>query len=162
MSKENIFDLSKIAAPSHDYEAEAPKEIDREMLLEGYEFVPQNDWKYIPYGSLVRYLRKDGNFRKGGVVQGVWPTTDKEGNNIIKIDISSAFGDKRWSVNSNTVEKVWVKRSQQQTAPTDISELKEDVESLKESIKQITIQIQKINNEQLLLLGLIKRLHKIK
>ncbi len=163
MSKENIFDLSKIATQTNDIET-TPAEVDQESLLIGYEVVVPTEWKFIPYGSYIRYLRKDGTFRKGGIVQGVWANTDKNGNEVVKIDITAGFGPRitKWSITSNNIEKIWIKRSQQQTHMVDLVEIKEDVETLKESMKQIIKELQNMKHEQIRTVGLIKKIYEAK
>ncbi len=158
----NIFDLSKIAAPSYDVENKYNREINQESLLEGYEPVDRKDWRYIINGSHIRYLRKDGSFRKGGIVNEVWISKDSSGNDVIRINISANYGDKKWSINDAGIEKRWVKKNSQHIMVNNYSELREDVENCKESIKQLSIQIQKINSEQMRIVNLIKKLHNLK
>lgn len=165
MSNTNIFDLSKIASPSNDIESKPVEPIDQESSLIGYELILPNEWKSIPYGAYIRYLRKDGAFRKGGIIQGVWSNIDKSGNEVVKIDISAGFNSRiaKWSITSNTVEKIWIKKmNNSQSAPmsasADISELKEDIEFCKDSIKQLSKEIQKMQNEQMRIIGILKKL----
>jgi len=162
MSKENIFDLSKIITPSYDKEKKYVPEVDKDAALKDFNLVPPNEWKNIPYGAFIRYLRKDGSFRKGGVVQNIWTEVNREGTEVIKIDILSSYGNKSWSINNNNIEKIWMKNNTMQTNVLNIVDIKEDIESCKKSIKQLTIQIQKINNEQIRIVKLIKKLHNIK
>lgn len=170
---DNIFDLSKIVTPSNDVEAKPIDEVNQEALLLGYDLTLPIDWKSIPYGSYIRYLRKDGSFRKGGIVQGVWANTDKIGNEIVKIDIMAGYGTRttKWSITSNNIEKIWVKKSQQtqlqsqsqsQYHADNINELREDVDMCKESIKHLTKEIQKIQTDVVRVIALIKKLHNLK
>lgn len=170
MSHNNIFDLSKIASPVNDVEAHPSDSTDQESSLVGYELVLPNEWKNIPFNSFIRYLRKDGSFRKGGLIQGVWNNLDKSGNEVVKIDITAGFGSKitKWSIVSNSIEKIWIKRPSGQSSGlsgmqgmsgmTDMSELKEDIEFCKDSIKQLTKEIQKMQNEQIRIIGILKKL----
>jgi hypothetical protein len=169
MSKNNIFDLSKIAAPSNDIESKPANDVDQESSLIGYELIIPTEWKYIPYGSYIRYLRKDGSFRKGGIVQGVWSNLDKSGNEVVKIDITAGFSSKvtKWSIVGSSIEKIWIKRMQQQSGVSNISgvsgvsdltDIKEDIEHCKESIKQLTKEMQKMQNEQIRVIGVLKKI----
>ncbi len=162
MAKENIFDLSKVSTPSYDYETPALTERDMESQLDGYNLIPQQDWKKIQAGALIRYLRKDGAFRRGGTVEGVWEIKDKNNIDAIKIDILSSYGGKAWSITSNSVEKIWTKNNQAVRSTSNVYELKEDIETCKESIKQLVIQVQTISNQQIRIVNFIKKLHKLK
>lgn len=177
MPKENIFDLDKLVKsissnleekiPSIDYETEkeeTPGGNSYEEFLVGYKLVPEEEWSKIQVGSLIRYLNKDNTFRKGGAVQGVFK---KKGNNVIRIDIESIYGTRaKWSILSNKVDKIWIKPSilENLSVPNnnvDLEEVKDDIEFCKQSIKLLTTEIQKMKNEQMRILSVIKKLHNI-
>ncbi len=163
---DNIFDLSKFVGASNDIETKPATQSDIDASLVGYEPVALSDWKNIPYGSYIRYVRKDGAFRRGGIVQGVWSNKDSSGAEVIKIDITAGFGAQtsKWSITSNSVEKVWIKRQVNQinhTAShglTDMSELREDIDFCKDSIKQLTKEMQKMQSDQVRITGLLKKI----
>lgn len=160
---DNIFDLSKFAGASNDIEAKTATPSDPEASLVGYEPVALSEWKNIPYGSYISYLRKDGAFRRGGIVQGVWSNMNSSGVEVIKIDISAGFNARmsKWSITSNSVEKVWIKRVAGQINPAglnDTAELREDIEFCKDSIKQLVKEIQKMQNDQIRITGLLKKI----
>ncbi len=166
MANNNIFDLSAIAGAIRESEKRPVEPVDQESSLIGYELVAPDDWKTIPSGSYIRYLRKDGSFRKGGIVQGVWCNLDKFGEDVIKIDISAGFSSQttKWSITSNSVEKIWIKRpSNLPPAPSlrsthETLEIKEDIEFCKDSIKQLTKEIQKIQSDQIRITSLLKKI----
>ncbi len=163
---DNIFDLSKLAGSTNDIETKTSTSLDHESNLVGYEPVNFTDWKNIPQNSYIRYLRKDGSFRRGGIVQNVWSHIDKTGAEVIKIDISATFNSQatKWSITSNSVEKIWIKRPVGQVNHTmmqglaEISELSDDINFCKDSIKQITKEIQKIQNDQIRITNIVKKM----
>jgi hypothetical protein len=165
---DNIFDLSKIAGSSSDVEKKIPviteKDIDKSLI--GYELVVPDEWKRLQYGTLIRYLRKDGAFRKGGVVQGVCEITDSSGENIVKIEMKPEYVSSmaKWAVTSSNIEKIWAKQQPKSSFITPIhglEDIKEDLEMCKNSIKQISKEIQKMHSEQMRIVNLIKKLHHI-
>lgn len=165
MSKENIFDLSKIAGSSNDVESKHMSASDQEASLIGFDLVPPQEWKLIQPGSQIRYLRNSGEFRKGGTVQDVWTHIDKSGNEIVKIDVTASMGNSyrnaKWSITSQLIDKIWIKKSEQLRPIADNSGIKDDLDLCKESIKQLTKEIQKINSEQFRMIDLIKKLHNL-
>jgi CRISPR/Cas system-associated endoribonuclease Cas2 len=105
-------------------------------------------------------LNKDGAFRKGGVVQNVWLQKDKDGQEVVKIEVLAGYGPKttKWSITNTKVEKIWVKEGLQRIQTnTGVSELKEDIEYCKASIQQLKKEIQKINNDQARLIEIVRK-----
>jgi hypothetical protein len=168
MSKNSskIFDLKLLAgSSSNDIEikkntlTEINKE-DQNTLLIGYELVDKNEWKNLQQATHIRYLRKDGLFRKGGYIKAIWNT-----DNNIRIDLVTNFNYNAisWSIYSNNVEKIWKKTSENiehSIINNDLIELKEKIDDLDEITKILKIEIQKIINEQKRLIELIRKINK--
>lgn len=139
-------------------------DIDQNALLQGYTAVDQANWDKILYKTHIRYLRTDGQFRKGGYVVNTIHTTDREGKPTIKIDLVSNFGPNaiKWSLYKGSIKKIWSKVSEYTESPSaHLAPLKEDIEFCKKSIEQLCQKIQQMENENIRILNLIKKLHNI-
>lgn len=146
-------------------------------LLKGYELVKKNNWANIQIRSHIRYKRIDtGELRRGGYLIQVIPDIDQEGDQTLKFDLISNFRPDgvKWSVYAKSIEKIWVKPNINPLQVTmDLTELKNDIKYCKEQIELIRLSIQKINidkienrfqkidDEQMRTVILIKKLHKI-
>ncbi len=169
MAKENIFDLSKIlASTNNDIEVTNDSNKKTNDLLVGYKLLDPSEWDKIPYKSHIRYMRTDGELKKGGYVMATVHTTDLEGKPTIKIDLVSGFLPKaiKWSIYKGNINKIWVKiESAEQTSQTtpqiDLTPIKADIVFCKQSIEQINKKLQQMENENKRILMLIKKLHNI-
>lgn len=169
---ENIYDLSKIGGQIDDIKVDAnTSKYDQDALLVGYTLVPPDKWSNVSSGSHIRYLRKDGEFRKGGIVTAVYATKDTEGNDTIKFDLISNYGPTavKWSIYKGSIEKIWAKEENRSVSPvasprvnTDVSDMKKDMVFCRNAIEDLRKEIQKITNEQMRTIVLIKKLHNIK
>jgi hypothetical protein len=168
---ENIFDLSKIGGIANDIQVEPVSSIsyDQNALLQGYNMVSIEKWANITSGSHIRYLRKDGEFRKGGYITSIINTQDNEGINTIKFDLVSNYSPTaiKWSLYRGSIDKIWVKESAPVLPPqprdnTELLELKMDIKLCKDAIESIKKELQKINNEQMHTVSIIRKLHNIK
>ena len=175
--KENIFDLSKIVSNTNDIEISGD-EVSESSLLVGYEPVDPKEWANLSPRTHIRYLNKDGTMRRGGFVSKIWSKKDLKGNAYILIDLVANYGknSSKWSISSTKVEKIWRKEGSDyedvtvNSVPTAakgvdsqvLKDLGDDIEYCKKSIQHITIEIQKIKNEQTRTLELIKKLHNIR
>lgn len=167
--KENIFDLTQLINKSNDVEVKNINTTsDNSQLLQGYEIVPQAQWDKIPYRTHIRYLRTDGQMRKGGYINAVTHTIDKDGKDTIKFDMVSNFTPTaiKWPLYEGSVDKIWKRVdapvAQQSTSAADLGEIKEDIVYCKKSIDLIKQEVQKISNELVRTINLIKKLHNIK
>lgn len=158
-----VFDMASLSGPSNDVEIKPKRPVDIDAIIADSELVPPSEWKNIPIGSKIMYLKKDGEFRKGGIVQNIWAGTD---NNSIKIDITAGYGVKAiyWTIRCEKIDKIWIKRAsstvQQNIAPsTDIADLRDDVKNCKSAILAITKEIQILNNDIRKLTSIVDRLH---
>lgn len=162
MSNENIFDLSK----KTQYQKVNNDKIEEE--LKNYDLVEIGNWDKIPRRSHIRYLRKDGNLPKGGYVKAIFKTNDNDNKESIKINLVNNFGSSaiEWNIYLTSIEKIWKKKPDLDITTTDnnspeISELKEDMVLLKESLNHMKAEIQRISNEQIHTVRVIKKLHKL-
>jgi hypothetical protein len=163
MSKtENIFDLSRLVA-NNDVEVVGSRTkttVDQEKLLQGYEEVDASEWQNMTKDTNIRYLRKDGNMRSGGIIKRIW-----QEDGIIYIEMCSVFNSNAntWRIKLPDIEKIWKKSGQvviTNNQNSISSELQERIEYCEKSIKVIQIEIQKINNEQKRIITLISKIHK--
>lgn len=172
MAKQNIFNLSKMMPKSVDVEvtnsSSATSEIEQDALLHNYELIDPANWHKLPFRAHIRYLRKDGAFRKGGFVKAVTQTQDLEGKETIKIDLVANFTPNAvsWSIFKGSIDKLWKKIDMTGDTPLvsnvnieQINEIKEDITFCKNSIEQIKKELQKMSNEQIRTIMLIKKMH---
>jgi hypothetical protein len=177
MEKDKVYDLSLIAPKSNDIEVTAgAKDITEE--LKNYTIVPLGEWDKIPYKTFIRYKRSDGKIPKGGYLMSITHTNDSNDKDILKIDMSSSLFKKavKWFVYSNSIEQIWKRNDSEaptQDAPRlelneeelqnirSLSDFKDDVIYCKKSIEIIKQEIQKLSNEQMRIVSLIKKLHKL-
>lgn len=169
---ENIFDLTQIGNRVADIQAEHIRPIitpvNRAELLTDYTSVDSHNWINIQPGTHIRYLRQDGEFRKGGFINDVTETQDKEGNNTLRFDLVSDYKPTaiKWSLFGSSIDKIWAKLPIEVQQPTPvptsvINELKQELKICKETIQMLQKEVQKINNEQMRTVLLIKKLHNI-
>lgn len=168
----NIFDLTQIGAASTDIQVDAavPK-LDQAALLDGYELVDPENWDSLENGTLARYLRQDGEFRRGGHIISIDHVTDTDGKPTIRFDFVSNYGPNciKWSVFKGSISKIWIKISsakskfqENEKNSSRFTELKQDLKNCKDAIETLNKEVQKINNEQMRTVLLIKKLHDIK
>lgn len=176
--KDNIFDLTKLAPIELDHELQQTSTIitidEQNKLLEEYDELPCEEWGNLTLNDCVRYLRKDGSFRKGGYFKNSWIGSFGKQNGKKCMQLSSAphFKSAKWTVCYNDLDKLWVKKNNQicTSNPTAVDpELKniinaqqETIEYMSKSVEQLKIDMLKINNEQKRIINLIKKLHGIK
>lgn len=175
MPKENIFDLSKlIASKSNDLEVTTPISDFNDKMLSGYTLVEPDEWEKLPYACHIRYLRTDGVFRKGGYVKSVTHTKDLNEVDTIRIDLVANFTPNAiaWSLYKGSVDKIW-KRIEPNTMLStttnintntnkdDVITLKKEIEFMKKEIEFIKKELQKMNNDSISVLQLVKSLHDI-
>jgi hypothetical protein len=152
----NIFDLSKINGIN------GAKEKDPQESLAGYTMLSPEEWAGIRSGSLIRYQRKDGTFRKGGIVKEV------ANDDMIRITISPKYGyGNSWTISEKNIENIWIKRGPELASKkkehdgheSQIKELKDAIKELREDNKKITAKLLKHEDQ---MLAIVKHLKKIK
>jgi hypothetical protein len=188
IKKENIFDLSKLAPIELDHEIQKSSSIitidDQVKLLVGFNEMPKSDWGTLKMNDFVRYLRKDGSFRRGGYFKNAWTGTygKNNGKECVQLSSSKSFKGNTWSVCHDDIDKIWknadtqikgasvnnTSNNGQESKNIDpeilenISKNQESIEYMSKSMEQIKIDILKINNEQKRIINLIKKLHGIR
>ena len=187
IKKENIFDLSKLAPIELDHEIQKSSSIitidDQVKLLVGFNELSKSDWGTLKMNDFVRYLRKDGSFRRGGYFKNSWAGTygKNKGKECIQLSSSKSFKGNTWSVCHDDIDKIWKNEDTQIKEPSinntsgvletknidpeileNISKNHESIEYMTKSMEQIKIDILKINNEQKRIINLIKKLHGIR
>lgn len=166
--KENIFDLTKLAPVEIQKEVEPISKkitvVDQEKLLKNYEILPRDKWDTLIIGDHIRYLRKDGMFRRGGYYKGAHITQDgkNEGKPYIKLSTSPMYNIKTWTVPHSDLENIYKKKTNGVIQLTKSSmDNSETIEYLTKSVDQLKIDMLKSSNEQKRIISLIKKLHGI-
>jgi hypothetical protein len=173
---ENIFDLTKLVPIEKEEEIKKSyaiiTESDREKLLDGYSEVDESEWGGIGMNAHIRYLRKDGAFRRGGYVKGHWIGTygPKKGKNCIQmINNLSGYKPAHWNVCVDDITTIWIREDAPKNInninnidSSSINEQSEAIEFLTKQMEQLKIDMTRMNNEQKRIINLIKKLHGIK
>lgn len=174
----NIFDLTALVGVQN--EQELKKEVntitieEQKKMIQNYDEVPSSDWATIPPSTHVRYLRKDGSFRRGGFVKNSWVGLygKSKGKKCLQLSATKSYKSTKWTICLDDIDKMWQKNisSDENDEKNTISpEIRETIQSNKESVEylvrtvdQLKIDLSKINNEQTRIINLIKKLHNIK
>ena len=73
---ENIFDLTAIVGIQKEEEIKKKSALitddEQKALIRDYIEVNKDEWSIIPSNTHIRYLRKDGAFRRGGFIKNSW------------------------------------------------------------------------------------------
>ena len=175
----NMFDLSSIIGIQNEQEIKQASAIvsadEQKQLLQNYEEIDVNKWSDIQPPAHIRYLRKDGAFRRGGFVKNVWAGIygNTKGKKCIQLSSSMHYKSTKWTVCFDDIDKIWRKK-EVFSGGTDekniispevhntIQSSKESIEYLTRTVDQLKIEIAKINNEQTRMVNLIKKLYNIK
>jgi len=175
----NMFDLSSIIGIQNEQEIKQASTIvsadEQKKLLQDYEEVDVNKWNDIQPPAHIRYLRKDGAFRRGGFVKNVWVGIygNTKGKKCIQLSSSIHYKSTKWTVCFEDIDKIWIKKEvfsggndeKNIISPevhNTIQSSKESIEYLTRTVDQLKIEIAKINNEQTRMVNLIKKLYNIK
>lgn len=170
--KENIFDLTKVPIKA-EQDVEKPNlnaNIEIQELTKGFVEISLEEWDCFKYNDFIRYLRKDGAFRKGGYFKNSWVGNYGKTNGKKCIQLSSlpTFDGKTWQICQSDISKIWKKKVIDEQCGSDqkinnqmINENKESIQFLTKSVEQIKTDILRINNEQKRIINLIKKLHNI-
>jgi hypothetical protein len=173
----NMFDLSAFVGTQNDHEVKqaagtTPEE--QEKMLRNYTEVDKATWAAIPMDSHIRYLRKDGAFRRGGFVKNSWVGTygASAGKKCLQLSAAQSYKSTKWTVCLDDIEKIWKLNSAGSSAGekniispeilTTVQTNKENIEYLMRAVEQLKIDMAKITNEQTRIINLIKKLHNIK
>lgn len=174
----NIFDLAALAGIQNEQELKKTVNTvtvdEQAKMLQNYDDVDHNEWAAIPPSSHIRYLRKDGAFRRGGFVKNSWVGLygASKGKKCLQLSSTQSYKSTKWTICLDDIEKIWRKNpnlvatgEKNIISPelnSTIQANKESVEYLIRVVDQLKIDISKINNEQTRIINLIKKLHHIK
>jgi hypothetical protein len=174
----NIFDLTALVGVQNEQELKKTVNTvtidEQEKMLQDYEEIPSTDWSTITPSTHVRYLRKDGAFRRGGFVKNSWIGLygTSKGKKCLQLSSTQSYKSAKWTICFDDIDKIWQKKieltrfnEKNTISPemcTTIQSNKESVEYLVRTVEQIKIDVSKINNEQTRIINLIKKLHNIK
>ena len=125
--------------------------VDIESILLDYQEVPKDKWGMIQLGSFIKYLKADGTFVKGGVVQVI--STDSLGD--VRISIRASYGTPppTWVLNTKTVQKIWIKRIQERQERQESGEMQQQ----KKSIEDLTAKVIGLSSDVVQLKAELKR-----
>lgn len=177
--EENIFDLTKLAPIELDHEIKKTSSLinidDQNKLLNGFVELLRDDWNNLTVNDYIRYLRKDGSFRRGGYFRNSWVGSygKNKGKKCIQISSTRSFKSTSWSICLDDIDKLWKCDENIGVAATGekkidsilqekINTHEETIQYMSKSIEQLKIDLLKINNEQKRIINLIKKLHGIK
>lgn len=174
----NIFDLTALVGVQNEQELKKTVNTvtinEQEKMLQNYEEVDSTEWAAIVPSTHVRYLRKDGAFRRGGFVKNSWVGLygASKGKKCLQLSSAQSYKSTKWTICLDDIDKIWQKKlnivdegEKNTISPvlhTTINANKESVEYLIRMVDQLKIDISKINNEQTRIVNLIKKLHHIK
>ena len=177
----NMFDLASIIGIQNEQEIKQASAIvsadEQKQLLQNYEEIDVNKWSDIQPPVHIRYLRKDGAFRRGGFVKNVWVgiNGNTKGKKCIQLSSSMYYTYKttKWTVCFDDIDKIWRKKEVFSVGTNEkniispevhntIQSSKESIEYLTRTVDQLKIEIAKINNEQTRMVNLIKKIYNIK
>ena len=175
---ENIFDLTKLAKIELDHEVKPKAAMisseEQQKLLNEYAEVPREDWIKLTDGDIIRYLRKDGIFRKGGLFKNSWIGTsgrNKDKHCIQMAPLISKYNNNgnnngnTWTICHDDIDKIWKKKRLTLEIPQEgskMSIMEEKIEFLTRTTEQQKIDLLKLKNEQTRIINLIKKLHNIR
>jgi hypothetical protein len=163
MANDNPYDLTKLVTmggliEKHKYKPEVFTGEEQKEMLRGFERVPKESWTMLAVGTFIRYIRKDGEMRKGGYIRYIDPAGE-----FMSVSLTPpAQQSKTWRLPLSGVAQIWrslgpvvdgvVMQTQvrtRQPQPAAMStDLADTVAALKEDIRQLKIEIQRVMNQQ--------------
>ena len=158
MPKDNIFDLTK-QTPKTKFVKRKPEisKEEQEKLLQGYIQIPEEQWGNVKKYWHIRYERNGGQFRRGGFVNTVWRSTNKDGKEKLFIKLvtkpyeaPNKDTNPYWVLQLAEVSKIWRRITNSEKNTNSSS----NMEALK-------LEIQELRDKQNRILALIKKLHGI-
>lgn len=167
-SNDNIFDLTKLTPyeVSHEIKHSPLKEKTEIMkLIQGYKEVMPNEWDNLAVNDSIRYLRKDGTFRRGGLIRSrsTMAIGKHAGKSCFTLSAPIGYKNTTWVVCYDDIDKIWVKIATENTEVNNIiKSQQETITYLSKTVDQLKIDMAKLNNEQKRTINLIKKLHNIK
>jgi hypothetical protein len=151
MVSNNPFDLTKLISndkliEKQKYKADVYTLEEQKQMLKNYTKIPREKWLEIPIGSNIRYIRKDGEMRKGGYIQYIDPN-----GQFMSISAINVSNGKHWKLPLNGVQEIWKYTGEtlnKDILPNKPDDTQEIILSLKEEIRQLKIEIQRVMNQQ--------------
>ena len=153
---DNPFDLTKLISTDKIIEKKIYKpniisDEEKTKLLENYEKVPHDKWLQLQQGAHIRYLRKDGDMRKGGFIK----YTDPSGSFIYIVNTPyESATTKGWRINLDTIDTIWAIKT---NIPKNINNIDEKIANIEDDIRQLKLEIQRVTNQQKRIIQLIAR-----
>lgn len=157
----NPFDLTKLVAADslvenskQKMETYTPDE--QKDMLKDYVCVPRNKWLQLEIGTRIRYIRNNGEIRKGGFIQYI----DKKNEYLMVSTFMSGINVKYWKLPISGVSEIW--RAKNSKPPsgdhpiltpmrdkqTLLVDKDKEILTLKEDIRQLKIEIQRVMDQQ--------------
>jgi hypothetical protein len=144
-----------------------------EHYLKDFELVENDEWSFLPQGTRICYLRTDKKFVKGGYIQSISYTTDNNGNQTFFITLNPiVFSStaRPWKIYQNNIEKLWKKRKEidaviitepqeQYVTMEEYNNLKNKLEKYDEYFKNIKADYQRLKDEIVDIVSVIKYFH---
>jgi hypothetical protein len=171
--QDNIFDLTKMAPTVKNIEVKSTNIItpnEQDDLLKEYIELPREKWDKIDPRIHVRYLRKDGIFRKGGYLLAHYTKCiDDECQKSIHLAYTlDNYTSNKWYVYLNSIEKIWIKQKKKYVEHGNLGVIKDtfktqddNIRLLNDKIDSQDIKILQLQNEVKRTVNLIKKLHNI-
>lgn len=155
----NPFDLTKLIptgglVEKQGYRPEIFTTDEQKNMLKDFKLVPKEKWLQLQIGTQIRYIRKDGEMRKGGYIQYIDPKGEFMSISLTEIDQRQS---KHWRLPLNGVAEIWCADAnasaaasfqKMSSAPTSNPDINETIASIKEDIRQLKIEIQRVMNQQ--------------
>lgn len=162
MENSNPFDLTKLIASGNivekqQYRPDIITSEEKKQLLVGYNKLPYEKWLQIYPGSHIRYVRKDGEMRKGGYIRYIDPEGKYFYITSAPIDIGNAKG---WKLPLSGVAEIWIINKNipvKNNHSNFTDDVNSDIALIKDDIQQLKLEIQRITNDQKRILNLISR-----
>jgi ribosomal protein S16 len=108
---------------------------DMAKLLQGYREVSRSEWSKIKAGVHIRYMRKDGSFKKGGYVI-AHGTRTVDGKDIRSIGL--AFTPRsmfvKFQINLDTIERIWAEKK----------EIGQPTKTVEERLKEVEAEVARL------------------
>jgi len=171
---ENIFDLTAIVGIQNEEEIKKKSalitEDEQKKLLIEYVEVNKEEWSAIPNNTHIRYLRKDGAFRRGGFIKNSWIGASgiSKDKKCLQLAGTMNFKASKWTICLDDIEKIW-KKNRNEPDQKNIIDMQNIVktnaetnEYLVKSVEQLKIDVVHLSNEQKRIVNLIRKIHGIK
>jgi hypothetical protein len=150
----NPYDLTRLLAGGQliekkKYSPEIFTKLEQKQMLATYKQVAKKYWTKLPLGTHIRYIRKDGEMRKGGYIRYNDPHGQFISLSLTQLDQPQT---KFWKLPLNGVAELWCeplnKSTQVHTNTVNDSDTAEQINTLKEDIRQLKLEIQRVMNQQ--------------